>query len=59
MPSVGENARYRRAHALIARWASGRFVVDNYLTRDRIELTPALLQLEFRSYAAAAAQASS
>ena len=44
MPSVGENARYRRAHALIARWASGRFVVDNYLTRDRIELTPDLLQ---------------
>ncbi len=44
MPSVGENARYRRAHALIARWASGQFVVDNYLTRDRIELTPALLQ---------------
>jgi SagB-type dehydrogenase family enzyme len=43
-PEVVDNVRYRRAHALVARWDSDGFVVDNYLTKDRIELTPALLQ---------------
>jgi SagB-type dehydrogenase family enzyme len=43
-PAVVDNVRYRRAHALVARWDSDGFVVDNYLTRDRVELTPALLQ---------------
>jgi SagB-type dehydrogenase family enzyme len=42
--SDGEDVRYIRARALIARWDNDRFVVDNYLTKDRVELTPAILQ---------------
>lgn len=37
--------RFRRAHSLVGFWNEGEFVVENFLARTRVALTPALLQL--------------